>query len=166
MSSILDNLPSVIPKNELKLDDVSSVNGGDGKSFIIVHSRDLSSDEKDLFRTYGTVLEWNSSFQNIPLHKLKFDYLLLDINDKQARLLLMKNDTEPYHIVVVCRKWEGLDDFVSEVCCENVVRTLPARSPFKNDWDALLLANKIHAPSCAKAVLRYAMDVFSGCSKK
>lgn len=166
MSSILDNLPSVIPKAELKLDDVQSVSGGDGKPFIIVHSRELSHEEKELFRGYGTLLEWNSSFQNIPLHKLKFDYLLLDIHDKQARLLLMKNDTEPYHVVVVCRRWEGLDDFISDVVCENVVRTLPARSPFKADWDALLLASKIHAPSCAKAILRYALDVFSGCSKK
>lgn len=166
MSSILDNLPAIIPKNELRLDDVQSVSGGDGKPFLIVHSRELTQEEKELFRSYGVVLEWNPSFQNIPLNKLKFDYLLLDIHDKQARLLLMKNDTQPYNIVVVCRKWEGLDDFVHDVCCENVVRTLPARSPFKGDWDALLLASKIHAPSCAKAVLRYALDVFSGCAKK
>lgn len=154
MASILDSLPAVVPKNELKLDDVQSVQGGDDKPFIIIHSRELSSEEKELFRSYGTVLEWNSSFQNIPLPKLKFDYLLLNIHDKQARLLLMKNDTEPYHIVVVCRKWEGLDDFVEDVRHTNVVRTLPARSPFKADWDALLLASKIRAPSCILAVWR------------
>lgn len=159
--SILDNLPAVIPKNELRLDDVQSVNGGDGKSFIIIHSRDLTTEEKDLFRTYGVVLEWNSSFQNIPLQKLKFDYLLLDIHDKQARLLLMKNDTEPYHIVVVCRKWECLDDFVNDVGCQNVVRNLPARSPFKADWDALLLASKIRAPSCILAVWRLVKSFLS-----
>lgn len=166
MASLLDNLPAVIPKAELKQDDVQSVNGGDGKPHIVVHSRDLTGEEKDLFRSYGTVLEWSPSFANIPLAKLKFDYLLLNIHQKEARVLLMVNPTEDYHIVGICRSWEQLDDWGSQIQVENLLRTLPARSPFKADWDALLCSEKINAPSCAKAVIRLLLDIVSGVSKK
>jgi hypothetical protein len=132
----------------------------------VVHSRDLTPDEKALFASYGTVLEWSASFTNIPLAKLKFDYLLLNAHDKQARILLMKNSTEPYHVVSLCRRWEQLDDFIGQVKCENVLRSLPERSPFKSDWDALLVSEKINAPSCAKAVLRLVLDVLGGVAKK
>jgi len=154
MASLLDTLPAVIPRIELRLDDVQSVNGGDKKPFIICHSRPLEQSEVELLRSYGVVLEWNSSYMNIPVTKLNFDYLTLDIHDKQARLLLMKNDLSDYHVVVLCRRWEGLDDFVEDIQCENVVRSFPLKSPFKADWDTLLLASKIHAPSCVKAIWR------------
>ena len=58
MSSVLDNLPSVIPRQELKLDDVQSVQGDrESKPIIIAHSRPLEQGEKDLLRGYGTHLE-------------------------------------------------------------------------------------------------------------
>lgn len=165
-SSILDNMPSVIPRTELKQDDVQSVNGGDGKPHIIVHSRELTPHEKDLFRSYGTVLEWSPSFANIPLAKLRFDYLLLDIHQKEARVLLMVNPLDDYHVVGVCRSWEQLDDWAGQINVENLLRTLPARSPFKGDWDALLCSQKINAPSCTKAIIRLVLDIIGGVAKK
>jgi hypothetical protein len=166
MTSLLDNLPSVIARPELKQDDVQSVNGGDGKPHIIIHSRELTGEEKDLFRSYGTVLEWSPSFANIPLAKLRFDYLLLNIHQKEARVLLMVNPTDDYHLVGVCRSWEALDDWAGQVHVENLLRTLPARSPFKANFDALLCSEKINAPSCAKALIRLVLDVMGGISKK
>lgn len=167
MSSILDNLPSVIPRQELKLDDVQSVQGDrESKPIIIAHSRPLEQGEKDLLRGYGTYLEWSSSYMNIPVQKLKFDYLTLDLHDKQARLLLMCNDLSSYHVVILCRRWEGLDDFVNDIQADNVVRSFPDKSPFKLNWDTLLLASKIHAPSCGKAVLRFLLNLVSGLEKK
>lgn len=166
MTSLLDNLPAVIQRPELKADDVQSVNGGDGKPHIIIHSRELTGEEKDLFRSYGTVLEWSPSFANIPLAKLRFDYLLLNIHQKEARVLLMVNPTEDYHLVGVCRSWEHLDDWAGQVHVENLLRTLPARSPFKANFDALLCSEKINAPSCAKAIIRLVLDIMGGISKK
>jgi hypothetical protein len=166
MSSLLDNLPSVIQRPELKADDVQSVAGGDGKPHIVIHSRELTPEEKELFRSYGTTLEWTPSFANIPLHKLRFDYLLLNIHDKEARVLLMVNPTEDYHLVGVCRSWEQLDDWSGQVHVENLLRTLPARSPFKANWDALLTSQKINAPSCSKALIRLFLDIVSGVAKK
>ena len=166
MASILDNLPAVVPRAELKQDDVQSIAGGDNKPHIIIHSRDLTQEEKDLFRSYGTVLEWSPSYANIPISKLRFDYLLLNIHQKEARVLLMVNPLDDYHLVGVCRSWEQLDDWAGQVQVENLLRTLPARSPFKANWDALLCSEKINAPSCTKAIIRLLLDIMGGVSKK
>lgn len=150
--SLLDNLPAIIPKSELKQDDVQSVAGGDDKPFIIIHSREVLQDEKDLLRSYGEVLEYSPAYVNIPLAKLRFRYLLLNINEKEARVLLQKNSTEAYHVVCLCRWWEKEESFLEQIKPENVLRKLPARSPFADDFNRMLLTSKVSAPSCALAI--------------
>jgi hypothetical protein len=152
MASLLDSLPAVIARPELKQDDVSSVAGGDGKSFILVHSRPITVEEKDLLRSYGDVLEYSPAYTNIPLSKLRFQYLLLDINVKESRVLIQKNSLEPYHVVCICRWWEREEAFLKELPAENILRHLPARSPFKEDFERMLLTGKVSAPSCILAV--------------
>lgn len=152
MSSILDNLPAVIPRNELRLDDVQSVQGGDDKPFIIIHSRPITQEEKDLLRSYGELLEYSPAYVNIPLAKLRFRYLLLDINEKEARVLLQKNSTEAYHIICVCCWWEKEEVFLQQIHPENTLRKFPARSPFADDFNRMLLTGKVSAPSCILAV--------------
>lgn len=152
MASILDNLPSVIPRVELKQDDVQSVQGGDDKPFIIIHSRPILQEEKDLLRSYGEVLEYSPAYVNIPLAKLRFRYLLLDINEKEARVLLQKNSTEAYHVICLCRWWEKEESFLEQIHPENILRKFPARSPFADDFNRMLLTGKVSAPSCILAV--------------
>lgn len=168
MSSILDNLPAVIQRNEIRLDDVKSVVDDDveHKPIIICHSRMLEVEEKDLLKNYGIVLEWADSFVNIPIAKLKFDYLLVDVNSKDGRLLLMKNELDPYDVVILCRKYEMLDDYIDDIKHCNVIRHLPSRSPFRHEFNRLMLNAKIRQPSCGKAVLRLFLNLFSGCGKK
>jgi hypothetical protein len=166
MSSILDNLPAVI-KNEIQLDDVKSViDDGEMKPIILVHSRALEVQEKDLLKSYGTVMEWTDSFVNIPIAKLKFDYLLVDVNSKNARLLLMKNVLDPYDVVILCKKYEMEDDYIDDIKHCNVIRHLPDRSPFKVEFNRLMLNPKIRQPSCAKAVLRLFLSLFGGYGKR
>lgn len=167
MSSLLDNLPSVIPRAELRLDDVQSVSErGDDRPIIIVHSREVEVHEKDLLRSYGVVLEWAESFQNIPLAKLKFDFLLVSVHSKDGRLLLQKNPLDAYQVVILCKKYEMLDDWIDDIQHVNVIRSLPARSPFKHDFCALLTQPKIRQPSCGKAVLRLFLNLWAGCGSK
>lgn len=163
--SLLDNLPPVI-KNQIVEEDVKSVNGEIDKPFLIVHSRPLEEEEKNLLRSYGTLIIWSSAYRNIPLSKHKFHYMTLDINDKDVRMLLMTNPLDAYHVVVLCRKWEQEDDFIDDVPSENVMRHLPAQQAFKNDFDKLMLSAKIRAPSCTKALLRLFLSLFSGYSPK
>ena len=150
--SVLDNLPSVIPRQELRQDDVQSVQGGDDRPFIIIHSRPILQEEKDLLRSYGELLEYSPAYVNIPLGKLRFRYLLLDINEKEARILLQKNATESYHIICICRWWEKEEAFLEQIHPENILRKLPARSPFADDFNRMLLTGKVSAPSCLLAV--------------
>lgn len=163
--SILDKLPSVI-KKEIDSSDVKSDIVAADKPFLIIHSRDVEPAEKDLLKTYGSVLEWDSSFQNIPLKNHKFDYCLLDIHSKDVRMLLMKTDLTAYHTVILSKKWQSEDDFIDDVKAENVLRSLPPRQAFKPDFDKLLLSAKIRSPSCAKAFLRVFLKVLTGYSDK
>lgn len=136
------------------------------KPFLIVTSRPLVQEEKDVLRSYGKLLEWDESFINIPLESHTFDYLTLDIHNKQARVMLMKTNSENYHIVIVSRCWESEDDFIEDIKPENVVRSLPARQPFKVDFDTLLSTQKIRKPSCIKSVIRLVFKILSGYSDK
>lgn len=163
--SLLDNLPPVI-KTQVVEEDVRSINGEVDKPFIIVHSRPLEQEEKDLMKHYGTVLEWTAAYRNIPIAKHKFHYMTCDVNDKDVRMMLMTNPMDAYHVVVLCRKYEAEDDFIDDVKSENVLRHLPPQMAFKNDWDKLLLSSKIRAPSCAKAVLRLFLSLLGGYSTK
>jgi len=150
--SLLDNLPSVIARPELKQDDVQSVAGGDNKRFIIIHSRPITSEEKDLLASYGEVLEYSPAYVNLPLARLRFQYLLLDITLKESRVLLQKNSTEDFHEVCLCRWWEQELPFLEQIHPESVLRHLPARSPFVEDFNRMLLTPKITSPSCLVAV--------------
>ena len=85
--SLLDQLPPLM-KNQIVEQDVRSVNGEIDKPFIIVHSRPLEQEEKDLLRSYGTVIEWSAAYRNIPIAKHQFNYMLCDVNDKDVRMLL------------------------------------------------------------------------------
>jgi len=152
--SFLDNLPAVIPRHELKSEDVQSVADGDGKRFIIIHSRPMTQEEKDLLRSYGEVLEYSPAYVNLPLAKLRFQYLLLDINLKESRVLLQKNSTDDFHVVCLCRWWEQHLDFLKELHPENVLRHLPAKSPFVEDFNRMMLTGKVTSPSCILAVWR------------
>lgn len=163
--SILDRLPSVI-KKEIDSSDVKSDIQSSDKPFLIIHSRDVEQSEKDLLKTYGVVLEWDSSFQNIPLKSHKFDYCLLDIHSKDVRMLLMKTNLEDYHTVILSSKWQSEDDFIEDIKAENVLRSLPPRQAFKPDFDKLMLSAKIRSPSCSKAFLRLFLKVLTGFSDK
>jgi hypothetical protein len=165
MSSILDKLPSVI-KQAVDQSDVKSDVSDVDKPFLIIHSRNVEQSEKDLLKSYGSVLEWDSSFINIPLSSHQFQYCLLDIHNKDVRMLLMKTDLTQYHVVILSRKWESEDDFHEDVQAENVIRSLPPKQAFVSEFNRLLLAPKIRKPSCAKAVLRIVLKVLSGYSDK
>jgi|GEM_PF-4999391 len=150
--SVLDKLPSFISVSQ---SDVKEQEPKNEKPFILVFESNHNKPENvSLLSSYGKVIEWHSSFVNIPLSQQIFDYLLIDISDKIHRQLLMKEDLTKYNIVVVCEWYQDDDDFVEDVKSQNVLHNLPARQAFKSDFDKLLLSKKIRKPSCAKTVLR------------
>lgn len=158
MSSILDNLPSIIKMNnddnKVSQDDVKSVNKDDNKQFIVIYDRKPKQEDINLLSVYGKVLQWNSSYVNIPLDKHQFDYLIVDVSNKEHRNLLMKENMEKYNIIVLCEWYSEVDDYVEDVKADNVLHGLPPQQAFKADFDRLLLSKKIRKPSCGKVILR------------
>lgn len=164
--SVLDSISPYGAKKAINEEDVKSINEDVDRPFLLICSRPLEQEEKDLLRSYGTLLEWDESFMNIPLQSHKFSYCSLDIHNKHARMLIMKTDLSNYHVVVVARRWESEDDFITDVAPENVLRSLPSRQAFKADFDRLLISSKIRKPSCLKSVIRLVFKILSGYSDK
>lgn len=159
MSSILDKLPSLVKVSQ---EDVKSSNAPQEKQFIVVFEKKHTPEHEALLTHYGKVLAYDSSFINIPLNQHNFDYLLIDINDKQHRNLLMKEDLNNYNVVVVCSIWSEEEDFISDINAINILHSLPPKQAFKADFDRLLLSKKIRKPNCAKTILRIFLKALAG----
>lgn len=161
-SSVLDNLPQVIPRKNIELSDVKASNEQDNKPFVIVCSKSLEPSEIELIKDFGKLLIWSESYMNIPLKNHVFDYCVADVNQKSHRQMLMKEDLSNYHVISLVNWHEDSDDFVSDVKSENILHHLPPRMPFKADWDRLLLSKKIRKPSCLKSIGRVILKALNG----
>lgn len=162
IARVLNGLPRVMKQvvEEEKKSDPDSVVVD--RPFLLIHTRDIESDEKELLKTYGHVFEWDPSFVNIPLSAHSFRYGLLNLHHKDVRMLLMKTDLTPYHVVIVSRVWESEDDFHEDIQAENVIHSFPPRQAFAPDFNRLLLTPKIRKPSCVKALVRFVLKGLSG----
>jgi hypothetical protein len=161
--SLLDNLPPVLSKI-VKAEDVAQIGEDDEKKFLLVCSRELKQAELDVLTSYGKVLIYRDSYQNIPLDKLLNDsvYCVLNIHQKSHRVLLGKEDLSAYHVVAVINNYDTCDDWMEDVGAENVVKGLPDHQAFKADFNRLLITKKIRKASCVKSVYRILLKVLRG----
>lgn len=157
--SLLDQLklPPLVPASESKSDAPL-----DEKRFIIATSRELAEEDKQIFRQHGKVLEWAPSFLNVPFESLEFDYLLIDVRSKEARLTLSRQDLSKYHKVsYVWWIQKGVDDFLSQL--ESVeISSIPQHAINRADFEGMLLKQKISAPSLGKSILKLLKSCVSG----
>jgi hypothetical protein len=164
--SLLDSLPPVI-KRELDRSDVKEVEAPkDTKPFILACSRKLEPAELDLLKSYGKVLVFHHSYVNIPLDSHQFNYAVFDLHEKVHRDTLAKEDLTKYNVVCIVGRLDGHDDFTEDIHAVNCVRTMPARQAFKSEFDRLLLAKKIRAPSLLKSVWRFLCFLSDGLQKE
>ena len=153
--SLLDSLPPVI-KKELDRSDVKEVElPVNAKPFILACSRKLEPAELELLKYYGKVLVFHHSYVNIPLASHQFDYAVFDLNEKVHRDTLAKEDLSRYNVVCIVGRLDAHDDFANDIHAQNIVRTFPARQAFRSEFDRLLLAKKIRAPSLLKSMWRF-----------
>jgi len=185
--NVLDNMPMpevVAPK----LQSVSNVNNVNNENanvnnsnsnsnkqiFLLVSSRDLEEEERELLQLYGKVLDYDNCHVNIPLDQLisqnNADYVVFDVRNKQHRMAISKasvqHDNPNVHVVALVNAWEKEEDFVDDANCENCLASLPPKQAFKRDFDTLLLQKKIRQPSCAKSLLRLLSKALGGCAKE
>ena len=164
--SILDSLPPVI-KRDLDLSDVKEPPPDKNpKPFVLACSRALKPEELELLKSYGKVLVFHQSYVNIPLAQHQFDYAIFDLHQKVHRDTLAKEDLTNYHVVCVIGCLDGHDDFSQDLHSANCVRTMPARQAFKSEFDRLLLAKKIRAPSVLKSIWRFLCFLQAGLDDK
>lgn len=157
--SILDSiqLPPVI-----KLADVSaSVKSGNPKPLIVLCSRDMSDEDLEKFEQQGKTLKWKDSLINVPFSSLEFDYLLIDLRSKNARITIQRQDLSRYNVVAyVWAIQKETDDFISQSGAI-AISSIPEHAINKADFDQQLLTEKLKAPSVAKSFLRIVMSCLS-----
>jgi hypothetical protein len=140
--------------------DVPAV--ADGKRFVIVCSRDLSSEDESIFKQHGKTLRWKKeSFLNLPFEQLDFDFLFIDVRSKEARLTLGRQDLSLYHkVAYVYAIQKGVDDFLAEIDTVDI-SSIPQHAINGKDFRHQLLNQKMTAPSLAKSVFRFFVGCFT-----
>lgn len=162
--SLIDNLPPIIKPQEKveekKFDVELNELNPENKRFVIVCSRDMSAEDEEVFRQHGKVLRWKKeSFLNLPFEQLDFDFLFIDIREKEARLTLNRQDLNKYNkVAYVYAIQKGVDDFLNEIDSVDI-SSIPRYAINAKDFKHQLLTQKITAPSLTKSFLRY----FMGC---
>lgn len=123
------------------------------KRVVVCYSKDLSNEDLDVLRENGKILRWSAHLANLDFSDLEFDFLLVDLREKDARLQLAKQDLEPYHIVLYVRWFQKEDSFVEELK-GHCVSSLPKRWVSRKDFLSQLTTPKISSPSLVRSFLR------------
>ena len=142
----MDNLPNIImephhvPVLLGKLEDVLI------KQFVLCITRDLSAEDKALFRDYRLVEYDDEIHRNIPVNQIRFDFLVIDLRQKGDRYCFMKEiqpRADQFHIIAYCHNFE-MDDL--DIPHENAFSSFPARQARREDWEFLLLQKRLTKP--------------------
>ena len=179
--SILDTLPAVIRRDPIavsfaqpepkKQEQPEPEHKPEGKTVLILHTRDISSDEELLCRKFGVVRHFNPSMVNINLATVKADYIFVDVRNKYFRIQVAKVDTDKFRVCALVNSWEKhnalFDGFVDGI---NIMTKLPhdVKVAFQEEFDELLCCKKrIGSPgnSCL-SLLSYLVNVWDELKRK
>lgn len=120
---------------------------------LIVHSKDVSSEEYSLFKFHGRYLKWDDRFMNLDFSKLPpHDYLFVDMRDKNARYALGSVNYMEYSVVCYVPFYHKSEKFIDQLSAI-ALTSFPLRAVSKEDFDRQLLSEKLRAPSIARSFL-------------
>ena len=86
-----------------------------GKKLLIVHSKDVSSEERKIFQFWGKVAVWDDRYINIPLERLpESDYVFMDMRLKSARVAIGSADLSKYAVVSYVPWYHKGEKFISK----------------------------------------------------
>jgi hypothetical protein len=140
LPKIIDSIPPVVPVMNAVLNDIVL------KKFILCITRDLTEEDRALFRDYRLLEYDDSVHKNIPVDQLRFDFLVVDLREKGDRYAFMKEiqpRREQYNIIVYCHGFE-LNDI--EIPYDNALSSFPARQARREDFEMLLLMERVKKP--------------------
>jgi hypothetical protein len=117
---------------------------------LIVHSKDVSSEELALFKFHGRYLKWDDRFMNIEFEKLPpHDYLFLDMREKNARYALGAVNHLEYSVVCYVPWYHKGEKFIDQLSAIATTK-FPLRAVSKEDFDRQLLNERVQSPSLAR----------------
>lgn len=163
--SLLSSLPPVIqpvPFQELPAQAPAPEQPKDAsKGIVIVHSKDVSSEERKMFSFWGKVAVWDTRYVNIPMDRLPtFDYLFIDMRVKEARSALGSLDMSGYRVLSYISWYHASENFIDRL--ESVALTsFPLRAVSKEEFERQLFCEKIRSPSLLRSFLRFAIPCLS-----
>lgn len=132
------------------------------KPTLILCAKQLQPREQAIFGEFGNVVVWSDKYLNVPLDKITpFDYLIIDMNSKNARLTLGRTDLAQYNVVSYVSVIQKIEDFVEQVG-GTVITSVPTEAVNKADFDLMLQSEKLISPSLLKSVFKWALT----CLKK
>jgi hypothetical protein len=134
---------------------------------LILHTIDLPSDVMAVLDGYGKVVEYDATVEGaLPIDKLVFDYLLLDIRKKADRAYFDKQDTNPFSTICYISPIEQFDSLIEDLNCNSVITQFPPRQHFKEDYNKLLLSTSTGSPSKCLSLLTFASNFFLSLKRK
>lgn len=151
--SSFDNLPPTIHVSFDEKVQVKEFNREKKDRVILCYTKDLSNEELDSLRENGQILRWSAHLANLDFSQLEFDFLLIDLREKDARIQLGKQDLADYHLVIFARWFQKQDEYVEELK-GHCVSSLPKRWVSKQDFLSQLTTPKISSPNALKSFLR------------
>ncbi len=120
------------------------------KKLLIVHSKDVSSEERKIFQFWGKVAVWDDRYTNIPLDRLpEADYYFMDMRLKSARVALGSADLSHYAVVSYVPWYHKGEKFISQLESAMVTK-FPLRATSKEDFERQLLSEKLESPSLVR----------------
>jgi len=122
---------------------------------LIVHSKDVSSEELALFKFHGRYLKWDDRYMNIDFANLPpHDYLFVDMREKNARYALGSVNYAEYSVVCYVPWFHKGEKFIDQLSAIATTK-FPLRAVSKEDFDRQLLNEKLQTPSLARTFFEF-----------
>lgn len=152
--------PVAVPPIDLSA-PVAPAEAQKGDRIIVVHTKDIEAEELALFQFHGKCVRWDDRWMNIPLMSLpEWDYLFVDVREKNARSMLGLADTSKYNIIAYIPFYHKGEKFIDQL--EAVALTkFPLRAISKEDFNRQLLNEKLQSPSIARTFLGWLLGCVS-----
>jgi hypothetical protein len=163
-------LPTVIkPAVESVLEEKTS-KLADDKIVLILHTRDITPEEENLCKKFGSVRNFNTSMCNISVETVPANYLFVDVRVKYYRLAISKINPDNFRICSLVNSWEKHNNIFDDFCDVNMMTKLPhdVKVTYKLEFDELLCNKKlIKSPgnSCL-SLMSYLVNIWDELKRK
>ena len=140
------------------------------KIVIILHTKDVSQEDRELLKKFGKVRDMNYSMYNLPLEDLDCHYLLVDCREKLNKMHITRVDVNKFKFVAYVQPFQKHDnifeDFLEDI---NIMTKFPKdyKVAFKSEFDDVLTSMKrIKNSSCFLSFVSFLVNGFQAVMKK